>query len=345
MDLERQLLFLFSALGALNGLFLSLYFAFFIKQKQRSNYFLSALLFVLSIRIIKSVFMYFNPGLSELFIQIGLSCCILIGPFLYLYVKSLIVEKSNINWLIHVLPALTLMTVLGLVYPYWTNKNIWSYVIVKGIYLQWLIYIVFTGIQLKLVFKVWFSKQRKLKNNEIWLLSIFIGVSVIWIGYNVGPYTSYIVGAFSFSFVFYLLVLFWVFKRNKNSLFFKEPLKYANKKIDGKEAKQFNTSLIEVIKEQELYKNPNLKLVDVASLLEVSTHYLSQFLNDNLGQSFSQYINTLRVEESKKLIQKSNQYTLEAIGLEAGFSSKSTFYSTFKKVTGTTPAAYKNQIS
>ena len=95
VDLSRQLLFLFSALGAFNGLFLSLYFAFFLNKKRKANYFLSALLFVLSIRIIKSVFFYFNPSLSGVFIQVGISACVLIGPFLYLYSSMQVSKKER----------------------------------------------------------------------------------------------------------------------------------------------------------------------------------------------------------------------------------------------------------
>jgi YesN/AraC family two-component response regulator len=96
---------------------------------------------------------------------------------------------------------------------------------------------------------------------------------------------------------------------------------------------------------EALYQNPDIKLKDLADKLNVSTHFLSQLLNDNLGQSFAQYINTLRVEESKDLIKNNHHFTLEAIGFEAGFSSKSSFYSTFKKITGVTPAMYKRQVS
>ena len=60
----NQLLFFFSALGAFNGFLLALYVAFHAKKKIFANYFLALLLLVLSIRIIKSVFFYFNPQLS-----------------------------------------------------------------------------------------------------------------------------------------------------------------------------------------------------------------------------------------------------------------------------------------
>jgi AraC-like DNA-binding protein len=68
-------------------------------------------------------------------------------------------------------------------------------------------------------------------------------------------------------------------------------------------------------------------------------------LNDNLGKSFALFINEYRIEEAKHLLKENNSFTLEAIGFEAGFSSKSTFYATFKKVTGQTPSEFKKQHS
>lgn len=49
---------------------------------------------------------------------------------------------------------------------------------------------------------------------------------------------------------------------------------------------------------EELYKNPNLKLSDVASRMNISAHQLSQLLNDNLGKSFSTYINEYRIDDA-----------------------------------------------
>ena len=93
------------------------------------------------------------------------------------------------------------------------------------------------------------------------------------------------------------------------------------------------------------YAMPNGCANDIAKELQISSHQLSQLLNDNLGKSFALFINEFRIEEAKKLLKENNQFTLEAIGFEAGFSSKSTFYATFKKVVGKTPSAYKKQFS
>jgi AraC-like DNA-binding protein len=74
--------------------------------------------------------------------------------------------------------------------------------------------------------------------------------------------------------------------------------------------------------------------------MDVSQHLLSQLLNDNLGKSFSKFINEYRVNEAKTLIKNNKKFTLEAIGFDAGFSSKSTFYATFKKIVGVTPSQF-----
>jgi AraC-like DNA-binding protein len=103
-------------------------------------------------------------------------------------------------------------------------------------------------------------------------------------------------------------------------------------------------SFEKLVKEKRLYLNSNLNLQSVASQLNVSKGHISRTINSELGIGFSDYINNLRVEEAKSYLSNSDfeNYTLAAIGLEAGFNSKSTFYSTFKKITGQTPLQYKS---
>lgn len=339
MNLENQLIFFFSALGAFNGFLLSLYFAFVAQKKKFSNYFLALLLLTLSIRIVKSVFFYFNPKLSGIFIQIGLSACILIGPFLYLYLRSYTKNKTS-KWKSHILPFLIIITILGVVYPYVQHRTIWSRWILKGVYFQWLVYISLSFNLVRPIFQRFFQKKEKLSSIDIWLLSVFSGVTFIWLAYNIGSYSSYIVGALSFSFVLYLIILLFIFKNTKNTSFFVEKEKYKNKEIDIQTVELIESKL-SIVKDKKLYCNPNITLTDVAKELKIPAHTLSQFLNDNFKKSFSLFINELRIKKAKKLLQLSNLYTIEAIGYESGFNSKSTFYTTFKKITGQTPSEYQ----
>ena len=338
MTEPNQLLFFFSALGAFNGFLLSMYFAINAKKKIFANYFLALLLLVLSIRIIKSVFFYFNPQLSNIFIQIGLSACILIGPFLFLYLKSYSNQEKS-NWTIHTFPFIIGITILGIFYPYMEHRKIWSNWIVTGIYFQWLIYIIASFKYLKPIFKKLKAKE-KLKDLDVWLLSIYFGVVVIWLAYKFGAYASYIVGALSFSFVFYLILLLVIFRNSRETTFFQEKEKYKNKAID-QDTLQIMEQKLSIIVEKELFLDPNLTLEMVAKELQVTKHLLSQYINETLGKSFSNLIKEYRVEKAKQLLQTESNFTIEGLGYDSGFSSKSTFFTAFKKITGSTPAEYQ----
>ena len=347
MNLEDQLLFFFSAIGAFNGFIFSMYFAFFFKNRNKATYFLAGLLFVISVRVAKSVFFTFSESITDTFLHVGLTACLLIGPFLYLYVRAAKKHenKTKYGWLLHVIPILLFMIVVHYQYPYSEYRYLWQR---KGngyfgwfLFIQWFVYIIFSGFYIKDSFKNLLKKKMKATNLDIWLVSLVLGVGLIWFTYYTTAYTSYIFGALSFSFVFYLLVLFWVFKKSRNGFFLEEKVKYANKRIEDDDAKLMASQIDNIIKEKELFKNPDLKLKDVADKLHILPHYLSQFLNDNLGKSFKLFINEYRIEEAKRLLTNGNKFTTEAIGYECGFNSKSTFFTTFKKVTGLTPAGYR----
>lgn len=92
-----------------------------------------------------------------------------------------------------------------------------------------------------------------------------------------------------------------------------------------------------------IYRDSTLDREKVAELLDISPGYVSRLVNSTTGDNFSTYINRFRVEEVKKMMSdpEFEHYNLLAIGLECGFSSKTTFYNSFKKHTGMTPSAYK----
>lgn len=117
--------------------------------------------------------------------------------------------------------------------------------------------------------------------------------------------------------------------------------------VIDKEKNTTINSFEKLIIEDKRFLDSQLSLETIASELEVSKGHLSRLINSELSTSFTEYINLLRVEEAKSHLVNPDflNYTLAAIGLEAGFNSKSTFYSTFKKTTGLTPLQFKNGVT
>ncbi len=184
--------------------------------------------------------------------------------------------------------------------------------------------------------------SRKYTSLEVWLFSIFFGNIIVLASYNFYEITSYITGALTFSFIFYLLMLFLFLNKKKRSVIFNNKEKYADNKFSFSDANKLIDELNSIMNEEQLFKNANLKSSELAKKIQLTTHQLSQLLNDNLGKNFSSFVNEYRINEAKKMLLSNGNITLEAIGYECGFNSKSTFYTTFKKIVGKTPSQYKS---
>jgi len=103
---------------------------------------------------------------------------------------------------------------------------------------------------------------------------------------------------------------------------------------------QFENLLID----KKYFLDPELTLDKISEELNLSKSHLSRLINSELKTSFPDYINQLRIKEAQYYLKHPDfsNYTLVAIGLEAGFASKTTFNNTFKKVTGMTPSEYRS---
>ena len=113
---------------------------------------------------------------------------------------------------------------------------------------------------------------------------------------------------------------------------------------ETKESPHFQ-KLVTLLEEQKIHHNPNLSRDSVAEQLEISSGYLSQIIKKNTSNSFSEFINSYRINDVKEMIKNPifNKYSLLSIGLECGFNSKTSFHTNFKKETGLTPNEFKNQ--
>ncbi len=344
MEVSQQLLFFFSALGAFNGFLLSVYFFFFHRPKKLSNIFLGILILALSLRIGKSVLLFFNPDLSKIILQIGLTGCFFIGPALYFYLKSEIddIQKISSQWKVIFIILTSIILLAGAIYPYPKYPEIWNQYYVRSIYWEWFVFMLASLFVLRHSFKNIIFHFSKTSSIEKWWIGIYISNALIFLAFFLSSHSSYILGALIFSFSIYIIaMIFLLKKKNKNAILSTSTEKYSNKKIEDDAANELLEKLKHVMSEKEFFKNSNLKLKDLASEIDIPSHQLSQLLNDNLGKGFSLFINEYRIQAAQKLLVTNHQFSLEGIGQEVGFSSKSTFFATFKKMKGMTPSQFK----
>lgn len=93
------------------------------------------------------------------------------------------------------------------------------------------------------------------------------------------------------------------------------------------------------------YLKADLSLPELAVELDISVHALSQTLNDAIGMNFFTFINSYRLNEVKKCLLSDSQSSILDIALASGFSSKSSFYSFFKKQLGISPSQWRKSMS
>lgn len=148
----------------------------------------------------------------------------------------------------------------------------------------------------------------------------------------------------------FMLVLYFAWNRQKKLERVRKDLeilksKYSRVSLGSDESEVLYKQLNDYMVAEKPYMNPNLKLSDIAVKLNCSTVKLSQMLNVYANQNYYDYINKYRLAEFKQRVKSPEykNYTLMALAEMCGFK-KSSFFTTFKKSEGITPAEFaKNE--
>lgn len=113
--------------------------------------------------------------------------------------------------------------------------------------------------------------------------------------------------------------------------------------LSVKERSRINKGLQKLLEKDQVYKDPDLRLSDVALMLGTNRTYLSRTVNDEMNTTFCDLINDYRVKHAKSLLEKTDEKTslLEEIALLSGFNGTSSFYRIFKEKTGLPPGKYR----
>ena len=113
----------------------------------------------------------------------------------------------------------------------------------------------------------------------------------------------------------------------------------------GEEGSQVDRAFMDrldaLILEKQLYKKQDFNLYELAKVTGESSRKISASIKLFHSTNFSDWVNRFRVEHAISMLKEESNYTIEGVGFESGFKSRSTMYLAFKKITGKSPGHYK----
>lgn len=362
--------------AATQGIFLGILLLTHRRGNRRANRVLAVLIFLFSLRLIETV-AYWTKYLLEFphFWLTTASFYFLFGVLLYFYAKFLSTENFKFaakDWL-HFLPF---ALYLGwLVSFYRLSAEIKLGILQRFIDIENprldLLYFIFAIAQISHMLVYAFLTLRLLraraqtlngaaisieKVNLNWLRNLTIGFGsfvlltllyVIWLKLDL-PYSRAVDALVLIAMAGMIYAIGYKALRQPEIFSGPSALKnaprYEKSALSPVRAEAYLSKLAHAMESEKLFINNALKLQDIAKRLDISSHHLSQLINEKLGQNFFDFINTYRIEEAKKLLAdpQKRHFTILSLALEVGFNNKASFNSAFKKYTGMTPSQFRD---
>nr|WP_288935138.1 helix-turn-helix domain-containing protein [uncultured Allomuricauda sp.] len=274
-------------------------------------------------------------------------------------------KKFDVRDIVHFLPCTLVLIGFG---PYYIlpsdlkveilyANRLSEFTLIPKWYFYWGLSIILMAyaIGTYLKFKKFFSKDKEL---NLWLKLISVLnflFSISWASYFVLVKTNVLKIEYDY-FLTVMMIIFigmtTYFGFNYQVIFNGKSLKkvfplikYEKSGLSEKVSLDLKEKLIHLIKIEALYLNSELKLIDVANLLNISRHHASQLINEYFEMSFYELLNKYRIEEAERLLidQNSTGLNITDIAFKSGFNNRMSFYNSFKKHFGTTPSEFRNQ--
>lgn len=154
-------------------------------------------------------------------------------------------------------------------------------------------------------------------------------------------------------FVFIAIFIYYVsFKALTQQTLFEGSFKrlHENTRLINKQNKQDNSispeiydKIEEEMEANEYFLNQNLTLHDFAKYINTPARIISTSINQVASNNFNEWVNNFRVERAIELLadERSNYLSIEGVGAEAGFKSRSSMYMAFKNKTGKSPGHFR----
>ncbi|MEQ9309252.1 MAG: helix-turn-helix domain-containing protein [Balneolaceae bacterium] len=345
MKIDLQIIFLL--IGLFQGLMIII--AALYQNRSKSNKLLAAALSALSILLFNNIMFYgtYSTGSVSILDFIIPEPLFLLGPLTYFYCKSLFEDgfkiRNSTYW--HFLPSiLDLFSPIYVLVVFALPLDQANHYRFLNTFDDYIVIPQFTSLTIYL-FHSWkyLMKVRPLADSKTfkWARDFILGISIInliWLPFlllYISPSHRLLLDTVYFHPIFYTLSAFFYFlsfRILKGGLSFRpNPITQSELDIN---LKRIQTAIVK----NGMYRNPELNLKQLSFYTDIPEKTLSFIFKHYHNKGFNQYINEFRIQEAFNALKDgSKNFSIEGIALDAGFSSRATFYRTFKQITGKSP--------
>jgi len=191
-----------------------------------------------------------------------------------------------------------------------------------------------------------YSREKKSLRISLYCVTALFSLAVIWL-LNLAMSLN-LIKTIHLSLSIYLIVIYILSNKYPQLLHIvkleSQRDYYIRSQTEGLDINSIMRKLHTLMKGKKIYSNEDLTVKHLASELEITPHQLSEILNQKIGKTFYNYINEMRIEEAKILLQTDSEKSILSITYDVGFNSTSAFYNAFKKHTGYSPSAYRKKF-
>lgn len=359
------------------GIFLSFFLSLLLgrkKSKNLSDKILAVWMFIIGIHL-TSYYLYSLGYWSKYphLVGVTLPVPLLHGPMLYLYTLYSLREDKRLREkdLLHFVPAALSWLYMTRFYFFYTAEQkvlvdtgqVDDFAVFSTLSL---IAFIISGIFYPIL-AYWLvgAHKRLLDNNFsyddrislVWLKYCIWGIGAIYLVAGIVVLLKdglQIIFPFNADFIFYAMIITFVFcigyfgirhqglfSDKAGQLVQNKPQKeYKRSGLKQDVAEKVHSQLQQLMKDEKPFTNPTLTLSALADRVDVTPNHLSQIINQYEQKNFYDFVNTYRTEEFIQQAINNPHLSILAVALDAGFNSKSSFNSVFKKHKGTTPSKY-----
>lgn len=333
---SRDFLLIACSFGGIQSLLWALYLMVFNEQKTRQNLLLGGLFAALSLRVLKSTYFLFSEEMSLVFINLGFAAHLAVGPLLLYYLQSIYKDEAlpKVFWL-QMIPAF----LVALLSPWLTLGGFWYAGGYTALLFQSIAYLPL------IIYMGWKHRKSLTRIQSHWLMLLVVGVSLVMIAYFsnwVLGISSYTYGPALYAGVTYIFSFFLL--KNFQKLTAVKKTKYKNIKLSKSRFSEYKQKIVEHFESNEPYLQNDYTLAKLSAETKIPKHLLSPIFSEQFEVSFTEFLNSYRIKMAQELLRDKPNITVSAIAYDCGFNTLSSFNQAFKKLTGTTPSAYRKSL-